>query len=270
MKKIKSLLFIALFTVAFAPMVKAQGPNWVVDLDYYFNHEFHKNAAGEMERFHYMWEDKSINGYSKWGDDFIKDGGTLKSLEVAPTAESLKGSNIYIVVDPDNKKETANPNYIEPAHVKAIADWVKAGGVLVILANDSANVNLPSTNKLAEAFGLHFNDDLQNHVVGKNIEAGTLMIPDGHPIFKTAKKVYLKDISSITLSKNAKSVYTNKDGVVLMATVKYGKGTVFAVGDPWFYNEYTNGHLPAGYDNDKAADDLAKWLLEQAKANAKK
>ncbi len=265
MKKLNSLVLIALLTLVFTPKVKAQGPNWIVDLDCYFNHEFKKDKAGNFttERFHYIWDEKDLNGYSNWGDAFVKYGAKLKSLDEAPTAENLKGSDVYIVVDPDNKKETPDPHIIEPKHAKIIAEWVKAGGVLVILANDSANVNLPSANVLAAAFGLHFNDDLQNHVVGSNIAAGTLMIPDGDPIFKTAKKVYLKDISSITLSGKAKAAYTNKDGVVLMATVKYGKGTVFAVGDPWLYNEYTNGHLPPGYDNDKAADDLSKWLLAQ-------
>ncbi|MBB6107500.1 hypothetical protein SAMN05421821_101578 [Mucilaginibacter lappiensis] len=37
---------------------------------------------------------------------------------------------------------------------------------------------------------------------------------------------------------------------------------------PWLYNEYTNGRLPAAmsFDNDKAADDLSKWLLDQVPA----
>jgi unsaturated rhamnogalacturonyl hydrolase len=38
---------------------------------------------------------------------------------------------------------------------------------------------------------------------------------------------------------------------------------VMAVGDPWFYNEYTNGRLPKDFQNDKAADDVAKWLIRQ-------
>jgi unsaturated rhamnogalacturonyl hydrolase len=259
MKQIAKTLFSLLFIAAVIPAAMAQKPT--VTLDYYFNHEFH-NVDGKMERFHYIWEEKDLNGYSNWGDAFIKYGAQLKSLETAPTADNLKGTDIYIVVDPDNAKETAKPNIITPKDAKAVAEWVKAGGVLVIMANDSANVNLPSTNVLAEAFGLHFNDDIQNHVLNNDISLGTLMVPDGHPIFKTAKKIYLKDMSSIALSGNAKPVYT-KNGAVLMATLKFGKGTVFAVGDPWLYNEYTNGHLPAGYDNDKALDDLSKWLLAQ-------
>jgi unsaturated rhamnogalacturonyl hydrolase len=51
-----------------------------------------------------------------------------------------------------------------------------------------------------------------------------------------------------------------------MATAKYGKGTVFAVGDPWLYNEYTDGRkLPADFDNYTAAEMLSSWLLQQGK-----
>ncbi len=63
------------------------------------------------------------------------------------------------------------------------------------------------------------------------------------------------------LRKNANAV---KDGDVIIATAKYGKGTVFAVGDPWLYNEYVDGRkLPSEYENYKAAEDLVKWLLKQ-------
>ena len=51
-------------------------------------------------------------------------------------------------------------------------------------------------------------------------------------------------------------------GKIIMSVAKYGKGKVFAVGDPWFYNEYVDGRkLPAEYENYKAAEDLVKWLL---------
>jgi len=43
-----------------------------------------------------------------------------------------------------------------------------------------------------------------------------------------------------------------------------GNCRVFAVGDPWFYNEYTDGRkLPAIYENYNAARDLVQWLLQQ-------
>jgi unsaturated rhamnogalacturonyl hydrolase len=252
-----ALLAIAISTQA----VKAQ----TVTLDYYFNHEFRTNkTTGQKERFHYTWEDKASSGYSIWGDLFVKNGGTLKSLETAPTAASLKGTDVYIIVDPDTKKETENPNYIQAADIKAIGDWVKAGGVLVMLANDSANVELEHFNHLAAVFGIHFNMDIRNLVPQDKFDMGGLTIAPGDPIFTTARKVYIKEVCTISVTPPAKAALTDK-GDVIIATAKYGKGTVFAVGDPWFYNEYCNGRLPAsfGFENDKAAGDLAKWLLQQ-------
>jgi unsaturated rhamnogalacturonyl hydrolase len=53
-------------------------------------------------------------------------------------------------------------------------------------------------------------------------------------------------------------------GDILMASVKYGKGTVFATVDPWLYNEYTDGRkLPAEYDNFAAGGELVHWILGQ-------
>lgn len=255
----KLFLLSALAAVGIAPLaISAQ----TVTLDYYFNHETHKNAAGQDERFHYIWEEKDLNGYSNWGDAFVKAGGKLNHLDAAPTAANLKGTDIYIIVDPDSKKETANPNYIEAKDIDVIDKYVKDGGVLVMMTNDSANAELPHINKLAARFGMHFNDDLHNHVTN-NVQTGTLMVQES-PLFKTARKIYMKDISTIAITPPATALLKDGDAVII-ATAKYGKGTVFAVGDPWLYNEYTNGHLPADghYDNDKATNDVAQWLLSQ-------
>jgi hypothetical protein len=233
-----------------------------VTLDYFFNHEVH-NVGGVTTRYHYLWTDKANTGFSIWGDIFKKQGASLDTLGTAPTVEDLSGSAVYIIVDPDTKKENPNPNYISAEHTDQLAKWVKAGGVLVLMANDSANVELPHFNILAGRFGLHFNDDLQNHVVNDaHFSDGAILISNS-PIFKNARKVFLKDVCSIGLSGDAKPALLATSGAVIAATVKYGKGTVFAVGDPWLYNEYVNGRLPAGYENDIAANDLAKWLLNQ-------
>ena len=51
---------------------------------------------------------------------------------------------------------------------------------------------------------------------------------------------------------------------VLIATARIGKGTVFVVGDPWLYNEYTDGRrIPALYENFGAGKELAAWLLRK-------
>jgi hypothetical protein len=234
-----------------------------VTLDYYFNHEVRKTTAGKWERFHYTWEDKSGSGFSILGDAFLKAGARLDTLGDAPTVSNLKGTAVYIIVDPDTKKESPHPNYIELKDVNEITAWVKNGGILVMMANDSANVELPHFNQLAARFGMHFSDDLQNHVIDdQHFEDGAI-ITTGNPIFKTAHKIYIKDACSIALKYPAKAALNNRNGAVIMAIAKFGKGTVFAVGDPWLYNEYTNGRLPIGFENDKGANDLVEWLLNQ-------
>jgi unsaturated rhamnogalacturonyl hydrolase len=50
-----------------------------------------------------------------------------------------------------------------------------------------------------------------------------------------------------------------------MASASIGKGMVFAVGDPWLYNEYIDTRrLPADYENAQAGKNLFQWLLEHA------
>ncbi|AMR33616.1 hypothetical protein A0256_20380 [Mucilaginibacter sp. PAMC 26640] len=236
-----------------------------VMLDYYFNHETKQDANRQPQRFHYLWEDTSSTGFSIWGQIFKHKGATLRSLNAAPTTGNLKGASVYIIVDPDSKKENPNPNFITDADAKQISNWVNAGGILILMANDSANVELPHFNILAGHFGLHFNNDMQNHVVDDDhFNDGAVLITN-HPIFQTSKKLFLKDICSIALSGKAIPVLKTTNGAVIAATTKYGKGFVFAIGDPWLYNEYVNGRLPAAFDNNHAADDLVNWALALAR-----
>ena len=268
MKKITLYSMLLAISLMMSAALRAQQKT--VTLDYYFNNEYRKNKAGEQERYHYTWEDTKSSGFSTWGDIFKKNAAVLQSLENELTPDNLKGTDIYIIVDPDTKKETANPHYIEDRHIKTLVDWVKQGGVLVLMANDSANAELPHLNVLAAKFGIHFNDDLYKHVIGTQFEMGAINVPANDPVFKTAKKVYLKDIATLKLLPPAKPLLID-DNHVIVGIARYGKGRVVAIGDPWLYNEYTNGRLPAamGFDNDKAADDLSIWLLDQVPAKGK-
>ncbi len=91
------------------------------------------------------------------------------------------------------------------------------------------------------------------------------IIPAIRPVFKTAKKIYLKEICTLGLSSPASPLLTDK-GDVIMAVSKFGKGTVFAVGDPWLYNEYVDGRkIPTELENYKGAEDLVQWLIKQIK-----
>jgi unsaturated rhamnogalacturonyl hydrolase len=66
--------------------------------------------------------------------------------------------------------------------------------------------------------------------------------------------------------KSPATALLKKDGDIIFATAKYGKGSVFAAGDPWLYNEYTDGRkISAEFQNFSAANELVQWLLKQAK-----
>lgn len=243
----------------------AVGKGKKVVLDYYFNNEYKKDEEGHLVRFHYTWEDKANTGFSYFGNIFQQSGAIIESLKTAPTRGSLQSADIYIIVDPDTEKETSDPHFVTPRDVGVIYNWVKSGGVLLLMGNDSANAEFLHFNQLAEKFGIHFNEDRRNHVTGNHFEMGAFSIKDKDPIFRTTKKIFIKDISTLRIQSPAKA-YLSQGGDIIMALSHVGKGTVFAVGDPWFYNEYVDGrNLPAEYENAHAAKDLAEWLLLQSK-----
>ncbi|MES1159618.1 MAG: glycoside hydrolase family 88 protein, partial [Bacteroidota bacterium] len=243
----------------------ALGKNRTVLLDYYFNNEHHKDLTGAMVRYHYTWNDQANSGFSLFGNVFRSYGMRTDTLPAAPTTERLKGASVYIIVDPDNEKESPSPNYPSPKDIAAIHSWVEEGGVLLLMSNDSANAEFPHFNRLAERMGIHFNEDNYHQVTGNQYEMGAFTMTAQDGIFKTTKKIYIKELSTLRLRPPAKAHFTD-NGKTIMAIAHIGKGTVFAVGDPWFYNEYLDGRkLPAEYENFNAAKDLAKWLIQQAR-----
>lgn len=239
------------------------GKGKTVLLDSYFNNEFKKDVAGIMQSFHYKWEEQDNGGFSFLGYLFNSYGVKTETLYSAPTADNLKKTDIYVIVDPDNEKETDKPHFIEQKDIDAIYNWVKNGGVLVMMANDSANVELPHFNKLAQRFGIHWIDSSRNMVKNNQYETGAIYIPKNNQIFPSVNKIFLKEICLLNLQPPAKAS-VSQDGDAIVAVAKIGKGTVFAVGDPWLYNEYVDGRkIPKEYQNALAARDLIKWLIKQ-------
>jgi unsaturated rhamnogalacturonyl hydrolase len=240
------------------------GKDKKVALDYYFNHEFRKNASDGQEPFHYTWEDRQHSGFWLWGNIFRELGAETVSIPATPTAENLKGIDVYIIVDPDTKKETANPNFIQPKDIAEIEKWVKAGGVLMLMANDTSNCEIPHFNELAKVFGIQFTNKNRNMVQGLQFEQGRIDVTSDRNIFTSASKLYIKELSPLAMSNPAKSALTDH-GDVIMAVSRYGKGTVFVVGDPWIYNEYLDGRrIDNSFQNFDAAKELSAWLLKQA------
>lgn len=247
-------------------MLPAQQPGKgkTVLLDYYFNNEWRKDATGTLVRYHYTWEDKTNSGFSMLGDIFNIHGVRTASLETAPTAANLRGASIYIIVDPDTKKETEDPHFIQPQHAQAIAGWVKGGGVLVLMGNDVNNAEFEHFNQLAARFGIRFDQVNEHQVANNQYEQGALMIPAGNAVFSATRKIFMKELATLTLSRPAVPLL-KKGALNIMAVAKYGKGSVFAIGDPWLYNEYVDGRrLPKDMTNHLAATELVKWLIKQS------
>ena len=236
------------------------GRGKTVLLDDHFNREI-KNG----KPWHYKWDEMPDAGFYTWGKIFNSMGARTEQLSAAPTSANLKGADVYIIVDPDTANETANPNFVDPASVKAIADWVKRGGVLVLMGNDGRNAELDKFNTLAGEFGVQFNKDRKFEVIDNAYKMGAIDIAAGNEIFKTARRIFVKEISTLSLSRNVRTIVSVNSETV-MAVSKHGKGTVFVIGDPWLYNEYVDGRrLPAELENFKAAKDLAGWLIGEAR-----
>ncbi len=239
------------------------GKGKTVVMDNYFNRETKDDAFGKKIVFHYKWGERDNGGFSFLGHVFNKYGTFTKLLDEAPTAANLKNASVYFLIDPDWPKENKTPNYIEQSHIDALYNYVKNGGVLVMMANDSNNVEFKNFNKLAERFGIHWNENMRHDVIDNKFEQGALFFDEADAIFGKVKKVFVKQMCTQTIDKPAISVY-KENGEVLMSFARLGRGTVFAVGDPWFYNEYVDGRkLPAEYENYKAAEELVQWLLKQ-------
>jgi unsaturated rhamnogalacturonyl hydrolase len=251
--------------LADAPPRREIAPEMTVLLDCFYNNEWRLDASGKLTRFHYVWQDTTNSGFSLLAKRVTEVGACIDTLCQAPTATSLGRASVYVIVDPDTPKESAAPNLILPDAIEVIVRWVEEGGVLLLMGNDKGSAEFEHWNRLAERFGIRFNEESLNRVEGNQYRSGTFdHLPD-HPLFRDVGKIFLKEISSLTLSASATPVLIS-EGHVIMAVVRFGKGLVFAVGDPWLYNEYMDARrLPADYENARAGENLFRWLLESAK-----
>ncbi|SHE72519.1 DUF4350 domain-containing protein [Pedobacter caeni] len=240
---------------------QSSGQKPVVLLDSYFNNELKKDSSGKEQSWHYKWEEHSGVGFSLFAGVFKDKGFTAETLNAAPTKANLKQASVYIIVDPDIEKENPNPSFVNEKDISAITSWVKSGGVLLLMANDLGNAELEHFNQLAKQFGIQFNLNSKGRVIKNQFEMGRVDVAPGNQIFKTARQLFIKEYSTLALSGAARSILKDKDGEEVMAIFRHGKGAVFAIGDPWLYNEYVDGKkLPVAFDNLNAARDLVDWI----------
>jgi unsaturated rhamnogalacturonyl hydrolase len=255
------------FLMASTEMEAAQtatlGRGKTILLDAWFNSQTRKDASGQMVSYHYKWDDFSNSGNSLFGHLLREYGLKTETLYKAPTVEDLDKAQIYLIISPDNLNWNKNPHYMTEEDASHIADWVKKGGMLVIMENDPSHADIEHLDILAEHFGMHFNSVLRNGVDGNKFEMGRIDVSGGGPIFQAPHVLFMKEICTITLKQPAKAIWQDK-GDVLLAETRYGKGMVVGFVDPWLYNEYTDGRkLPPPYDNLGGGKEYVRWLLEQ-------
>jgi len=232
---------LALLTLAAAPL-EAQT---VVALDGYHNAE---RAMPE----HYQWEGTTDGSFSKLANGFREHEVEVRTLRSRIDAASLLGVNLLIVVDPDTPEETPEPKYIEDSEIDAIAKWVNDGGRLVLLGNDKGHAEFTHFNRLASRFGIQFLEETYPKVSGKAI----LIATGKHPIFEGGLQAYLVEVAPLKLVAPAEPMLTH-EGTDVMALSRIGRGMVFALGDPWLYDEYIERN-----DNVRIATNLFRMLLE--------
>jgi len=201
---------------------------------------------------HYQWEGTTDGGFSKLANGFREHEVEVRTLRSRIDAASLQGVNLLIVVDPDTPEETPEPKYIEDSEIEAIARWVNDGGRLVLLGNDKGHAEFTHFNRLASRFGIRFLEETYPKVSGKAI----LIATGKHPIFEGGLQAYLVEVAPLKLVAPAEPMLTH-EGTDVMALAHVGRGMVFALGDPWLYNEYIERN-----DNVRIATNLFRMLLE--------
>lgn len=239
----KGICLVTIIACFFGSAEAAAKP--MVALDCYHNNETPP---------HYIWGKTDINNFSQFAGIIIGLGGDTMSIHTALDSSVLANVNVLIIVDPDTTTENPNPKYISAAETTAVDRWVQKGGILMLLANDSAECEFTHLNQLSSQFGIHFNGD----VYGGGYDFTNL---PNHPFFTGCTTLHIKGISTFTITSPAQSMLT-VNSKILMVTATKRKGTVFALGDPWLLNEYINTG-----DNKKCGTNVMQWLFARIPGN---
>jgi hypothetical protein len=226
-------------TSLLAPLMAASRP--VVALDCFHNNE---NSP------HYTWQLTAMGGYSQLAAIVHQLDADTLSITTALDSAALAEADVLIIVDPDTPAESADPQYISDAEGDALEKWVRAGGRLMLLANNKGNCEFTRFNVLAARFGITFNQDTQ---AGTNFGP----LPQDNPLFAGCDTVHIKEGCTLTLTDPAEAAFSY-GGHALVATATIGTqgGRVFALGDPWVYNEYMGSK-----DNEACVTNVMRWLL---------
>lgn len=242
---------------------RARGKTVLVDG--WFNSQTRTTPAGNVQLFHYKWSDEANSGYSAWGAMFAAYGMRTEVLDHAPRAEDLKGVAVYVIASPDMPAVNPRPHFMDEASAAAIEAWVRQGGVLAMMENDSEHADQAHFDALSDRFGVHFNAVTRNREIGDDYANAIVPIAAvTGGIFRHAHRALMKETCTITASGAAKVVLTD-GGDAFMTVTHDDRGVAYANVDPWVYNEYTDGRRsPLDEDNFAGALELTRWLVSEA------
>ena len=195
---------------------------------------YHNNETKDPG--HYQWATTNNGGFAELEVLLHNLGAETRTLRQPVSRLTLAGAKIFIIVDPDTPEESASPKYIQPAESAALEQWVGDGGRLVLLANDKGNAEFPHLNQLAAKFGIEFEETTFKNAKGED----HITVASDSPVLGDRLQTYLVSVAPLKLTNPEAKVLIRDNGRALAALVPHGKGSVFAIGDPWIYNEYIN------------------------------
>ncbi len=211
---------------------------------------YHNNETKDPG--HYQWATTNNGGLAELEILLHSLGAETRTLTQSVSRQTLAGAKIFIIIDPDTPEESTSPKYIQPAESAALEQWVKEGGRLVLLANDKGNAEFPHLNQLAGKFGIEFVETTFKNAKGED----HVNVTSSSPLLGDRLNAYLVAAAPLKLTNPEAKTLISDNGSAIAALVPHGKGSVFAIGDPWIYNEYINR---AG--NREMAENLFRTLI---------
>jgi Glycosyl hydrolases family 2, sugar binding domain/Glycosyl hydrolases family 2, TIM barrel domain/Glycosyl hydrolases family 2/Domain of unknown function (DUF4350) len=211
---------------------------------------YHNNESKDPG--HYQWATTDNGGFAELDILLHSLGAETRTLRQPVTRLSLAGAKIFIIVDPDTPEESRTPKYIQPTESVALEQWVNEGGRLVLLANDKGNAEFQHLNQLAGKFGIEFLETTFRNAKGED----HVTVTSASPILGDRLNAYLVAVAPLKITNSEAKVLISDNGSAIAALVPHGKGSVFAIGDPWIYNEYINRA-----NNREMAENLFRTLI---------
>jgi hypothetical protein len=242
-QRITLLSILAIVAIGLPWAAAQQSP--VVLLDGYHNNQ---------PKPHYRWEGTYAGGYSEFGKLLKSMGAEIRTVSEPLTAGSLHGGTCLVIVNPATPALSEHPHYIESDEIVAVREWVRAGGLLVLLGNDPGHMEFEHFNDLAREFGLKFLE--VKHQNANGISKLDISIAPGGPYFGAGGVAHFVDVAPIGVTAPFAQNLLSDNHDTLMTLTSFGQGRVLALGDPWVYNEYIDTR-----DNRALVEALFRFLF---------